>query len=118
MKSLSRMTSMEQIEYMATEARKKGMKYGEYVEKYGHNIPKPKENKREVSLWADREGKPRQGVVHDLICQDCGAEFQSKKKTAKFCEDCRYQRMLKASARRQKRLRDARKKVQANADKQ
>lgn len=51
-------------------------------------------------------------------CSECGAEFQSKKKTAKFCEECRHKRSLQASARRQKRLREARKKVQTNADKQ
>lgn len=77
------MTAMQQIELISVEARKRGMKYGEYVEKFGHTLPKPK----------TEEIKKPSGNVENQ-CTICGATFYAGKKGAKFCENCRKERAL------------------------
>lgn len=65
-KKLKRMTAMEQTEALAVEARKQGMKYGEFVEKYGEWIPAPK-TKRYYPSEPDEEVYRR--------CKVCRKEF-------------------------------------------
>lgn len=73
------MTAMEQIEYVLAEARKSGMTYGEYVEKYGHTIPK---------LTKDEpEQKPKKERIK--TCARCGNLFSSWKGHSDYCPDCR-----------------------------
>jgi hypothetical protein len=68
------MTAMEQIEFISVEARKLGMKYGEYVAKFGHTLPKPKKDKTKART--------------NCVCAICGEEFYSVK-SAKYCTKCR-----------------------------
>lgn len=86
-------TPMEQIELISVEARKLGMKYGEYVAKFGHTLPKPKPTpRREIEIYAGIEHKKRLAhVEYDLICQNeaCGKTFKARKKNTKLCPDCR-----------------------------
>ena len=67
------MTSMEQIELISVEARKLGMKYGEYVEKFGHTLPKP-----DGEQPNERQKK----------CAICGKLFTIRKGNAKYCKAC------------------------------
>ena len=90
------MTSMEQIELISVEARKRGMKYGEYVEKYGHTLPKPKPKKYKEHEWYEgmdhKSYEPRKKI--ELICQnpECGAPFLSTRDDVKFCPVCRKEK--------------------------
>ena len=98
MKSLSRMTSMEQIEYMAVEARKKGMKYGEYVEKYGHTVPKPKEARSYKQMRMPKT----------YVCEnpECGKVFETIASNARFCPECRKVRALQRAKELKRRKRE------------
>lgn len=88
------MTSMEQIELISVEARKRGMKYGEYVEKYGHTLPKPKPTKRKAIEYysgkAKRTYQPR--TQKERICEMCGVSFMAGTSTARWCPKCRRER--------------------------
>ena len=82
------MTSMEQINYIAAEARKRGMKYGEYVKQYGHTLPKPeKRGWKEIPFFEDvKEGRPRDKV--ECICIRCGSKFLAGSRKAQYCPEC------------------------------
>lgn len=68
------MTSMQQIEYIAVQARKLGMKYGEYVAKYGDTLPLPDKEKMD-------ENK--------RVCEKCGAIYtQEGRAKGKYCRAC------------------------------
>lgn len=89
-KKLKRMTSMEQTEALAVEARKHGMKYGEFVEKYGEWIPSPKKiqvkaKKRDIAEHKKRESNERK----EMICQECGKTYLAGSSTAMYCPGCR-----------------------------
>lgn len=82
------MTSMEQIELISVEARKRGMKYGEYVAKYGHTLPKVEEEKQEKKvLLAGRKDKAHNRRI-DMVCAECGVTFSAGRKDAKYCPKC------------------------------
>ena len=66
------MTAMEIIDIMTVDARKKGMKYGEYAEKYGHLYPKPER--------AVDDGKKE--------CALCGLLFKPGGESSKYCPAC------------------------------
>ena len=88
------MTAMEQIEFISVEARKLGMKYGEYVEKFGHTLPKPKSkaHKARGGVWHNKKRK-----AIDLTCQMCGKPFVAKSPIAQFCEECKRVRAVAAT---------------------
>lgn len=68
------MTSMQQIEYIAVQARKLGLKYGDYVAKYGDTLPLPDKEKMD-------ENK--------RVCEKCGAIYtQSGNSKSKYCRAC------------------------------
>jgi hypothetical protein len=68
-----KMTTMQQIEFISIEAARLGMKYGEYVEKYGHTLPKPD--------GEQPSEKRRQ-------CAVCGKFFTIRRGNAKYCNAC------------------------------
>lgn len=68
------MTSMEQIEFIQREARKLGMRYGDYVAKYGSTLPAPTK-----AGMADNK----------RICEKCGAIYtQTGHTKGKYCRAC------------------------------
>lgn len=87
------MTAMEQIELISVEARKLGMKYGEYVAKYGHTLPKVEYKKY----------KPREKV--ERVCEECGVTFLASIKSARRCPQCSKERRRKLSAERNRQRR-------------
>ncbi len=82
------MTSMEQIELISVEARKLGMKYGEYVEKYGHTLPEPKPEKKKGTGYIEGEGDRGHLSRIDKVCIICGASFKAGNNRAKHCPKC------------------------------
>lgn len=77
------MTAMEQIEFISVEARKLGMKYGEYVAKFGHTLPKPKEEKQgEYAPSGKKKPKPS-----EKICAVCGKPYLGHGRS-KYCPLC------------------------------
>lgn len=88
------MTSMEQIELISVEARKRGMKYGEYVEKYGHTLPKPKPSKKKGTGYIEGDKKVGHRPRTQCICTVCGATFMAGRKDSKFCPDCARRRRI------------------------
>ena len=87
------MTSMEQIELISVEARKRGMKYGEYVEKYGHTLPKPeaKKTKRKTG-YIEGDGKRGHRPRVKCFCIMCGETFMAGRKGSQFCPECTRKR--------------------------
>ena len=85
------MTAMQQIEKLCIEARAHGMTYGEYIDKYKPNMPKPRPtNKREIKYYHGiGHEKYRERKTTELTCVICGGKFLAKIKTAKYCEECR-----------------------------
>ena len=84
------MTSMEQLIYIDAQAKKLGMKYGDYVAKYGHTHPKPDSVRRREIEYYDgierKKPKPREGIK--VVCE-CGRTFTAKRKDAKYCKYCK-----------------------------
>ena len=81
---------MEQTESLAVEARKHGMKYGEFVEKYGDWIPSPKKTqakakKRDIAEHKQRGSNERK----ETVCQECGKTYLAGSSTAMYCPECR-----------------------------
>ena len=68
------MTSNEIIEMMTVDARKLGMKYGEYAEKYGHLYPKP-------DSFKSKDPNLR-------TCERCGILFRVSGGSPKYCPAC------------------------------
>ena len=92
------MTAMQQIEFISVEARKLGMKYGEYVEKFGHTLPKPKTTPKQESTDSGRK-KPKPS---EKICEVCGKPFHGHG-SAKYCPFCVLEgKRLKEKERRDK----------------
>lgn len=87
------MTAMQQIEFISIEAGKLGMKYGEYVEKFEHTLPKPK-SQEYTPIGEVRHYKKRKAI--ELTCQMCGQPFIAKSPLAKFCEECKQERGCQA----------------------
>ena len=84
------MTSMEQTEALAVEARKHGMKYGEFVEKYGDWIPSPKKiqvkaKKRDIAEHKKRDSNKRR----ETVCQECGKTYLAGTSRAMYCPECK-----------------------------
>lgn len=90
------MTSMEQIEYMQREARKMGIKWSEWRERFGHTLPKPTPTPRkEIDWWEGTNRKPPSiRKEREIVCETCGKPFISKSPTARNCEECRRARQL------------------------
>lgn len=103
------MTAMEQIELISVEARKLGMKYGEYVEKYGHTLPKPEPTKYKERAYYEgieyKKYKPREKV--ERLCEECGVTFLASIKSARRCPVCSKERRRKLSAERNRQRRKA-----------
>lgn len=87
------MTSMEQIEYIAVEARKMGISFDEWRVKYGHTLPKPEST----------EPSEKEQVSYRVVCEECGGVFTAFKAGVRFCPACRNQRNLAAARRRRMR---------------
>lgn len=109
------MASMEQIEYMQREARKMGIKWSEWREKYGHTLPKPDPTpRREVEWWQGLgrwNPKPREGIK--VVCE-CGATFTAKRKDAQYCPRCKKERTRLSLKRNRERKQNA--KIQKQKD--
>ena len=109
------MTSMEQLIYIDAEAKKLGMKYGEYVDKYGHTLPKPDPTPRREIEYYDgierAEYTPREGIK--IVCE-CGRIFTAKRKDAKYCKYCKVEHSRLNSQRRRDEKKNA--KIQEQKD--
>ena len=107
-KKLRRMTSMEQIDYIAVEARKSGMKYGEFTEKYGEWSPAPKQiqlkpKKRDTAEHKKRKDNPQV----ETVCQECGKTYVAAISGSKYCPECRdIVRKRRAKEKREERRRN------------
>ena len=97
------MTAMQQIEHISVEARKRGMKYGEYVEKYGHTLPKPKPKKKRNSGNIEGKGQGKGWSGHrapvECVCVMCGETFMAGRKDTKYCPECRLKRAAESTKR-------------------
>ena len=107
------MTSMQQIEALTIEARAHGMTYGQYIQKFNPQMPKPEPTKyKEFEYY---EGAVRKKYTmrktHTLKCEECGAEFIGKRKDARFCGECQRERARRRVV-EAKRRGSAREKVQ------
>lgn len=96
------MTSMQQIEKLCIEARAHGMTYGEYIDKFKPNMPKPRPtNKREIKYYHGIEHKKYQErKTTELTCVICGGKFLSKRKDAQYCEGCKEERKREQAKKR------------------
>jgi hypothetical protein len=103
------MTSMEQIEYIAVEARKMGISFDEWRVRYGHTLPKPEPTKYKEHEWYEgmdhKEYSPRKKI--EVICQnpECGAPFLTTRKNARLCPVCAKERQRKLMAERNRKRR-------------
>ena len=96
------MTAMEQIEYISVEARKRGMKYGEYVEKYGNTLPKPKPKKTKPNTgYIEGDGKRGHRPRVECVCTvpGCGKTFMAGRKDSKYCPECTKKRASEVTKR-------------------
>lgn len=131
------MTSMQQIELISVEARKRGMTYGEYVEKFPPQFGAPEPISKKEARVADirkaekvrernriNEQMRRKGLIGkasdepearmrhfrnvECVCKDCGNTFTAKRRDAKYCPDCTMVRRCESVKRCQKRARGLR----------
>ncbi len=105
------MTSMEQIELISVEARKLGLKYGEYVEKYGHTLPKPKPKKaKRKTGYIEGDGKVGHRPLIECICTVCGKRFMAGRKDSKYCPECARKRASECTKRCQEKKKNEKEK--------
>ncbi len=95
------MTAMQQIEALCVEARRHGMTYGQYINKFAQS--KQPEKIQDEFIPEEKEKK---------ICKRCGEEFTPENNRVKYCALCKYERM----AEYQKAYRD-KKRAAASVDK-
>ena len=91
---MQEMTSMQQIEYMQREARKMGISWNEWRERFGHTLPKPKPTRyREIEYYDGiAAGRYKNRKEYALTCQMCGESFTAKRRDAQFCDKCKIKR--------------------------
>lgn len=95
------MSAMEQIELISVEARKRGMKYGEYVEKYGHTLPEPKPEKKKGNGYIEGAKKTGHRPRVECVCTvpGCGKTFMAGRKDSKYCPECTKKRASEVTKR-------------------
>ena len=82
-KKLAKMTPTEQTEWISVFCGKHNLKYGIFVEKFGHLIPPPKS--------ATDEDAPKQRKERIKTCARCSKLFSSWKGHSDYCPDCRIE---------------------------